>query len=261
LTINFTLCFITILGGLSLGHPPLNVIQMLWVNLIMDVLGAIALGTEPYNEDSNNKSKRISRREKIMMPQMWRQVIIQSAYQIFVMMILMYLGGLIFFDETVNLIRTPLRNLDGSGTDRLKLDTICFHTFILMNMFNMINCRSVEPYDINVFKTLLNNKFFWFIFIGEIVVQQFMIYGGGSSILSSVLLGTAELSVPMQITCWCLGAFSLVVNIVLKQIPIDRFEELCPNLEGEGSDKLGNVIAKAREGYNKRVQDVISAGA
>lgn len=52
LTINVSLCFITILAGLSLGHVPLNVIQMLWVNLIMDVLGAIALGTEPYAKDA-----------------------------------------------------------------------------------------------------------------------------------------------------------------------------------------------------------------
>jgi Ca2+-transporting ATPase len=34
-----------------MGHTPLNVIQMLWVNLIMDVLGAIALGTEPAKKD------------------------------------------------------------------------------------------------------------------------------------------------------------------------------------------------------------------
>lgn len=31
-----------------MGVPPLNVIQMLWTNLIMDILGAIAIGTEPY---------------------------------------------------------------------------------------------------------------------------------------------------------------------------------------------------------------------
>jgi Ca2+-transporting ATPase len=48
LTINLVICFITILGGATLGHTPLNVIQMLWTNLIMDILGAIAIGTEPF---------------------------------------------------------------------------------------------------------------------------------------------------------------------------------------------------------------------
>jgi len=77
LTINISICFVTILGGLSLGHPPLNVVQMLWVNLIMDILGAIAIGTEPYTKDDVDAEKpkketRISRKSLIMTPEMWR---------------------------------------------------------------------------------------------------------------------------------------------------------------------------------------------
>jgi hypothetical protein len=89
------------------------------------------------------------------------------------------------------LIRAPLRNADGSGTDRLRLDTICFHTFILMNLFNQINSRVVDANEINVFKTLFNNPLFWLIFAGELVVQHLMVNGGATSILASVLLGTA----------------------------------------------------------------------
>jgi len=109
MTINISLCFVIILGGLSLGHPPLNVVQMLWVNLIMDILGAIAIGTEPYKKDANDKSQRISRRDKIMLPEMWRQITVHALYQILVMIVLMYFGGLMFFDETFNLIVAPLR--------------------------------------------------------------------------------------------------------------------------------------------------------
>jgi P-type Ca2+ transporter type 2C len=50
LTINIVICTITIIGGCTLGHAPLNVVQMLWTNLIMDILGAIAIGTEPYKK-------------------------------------------------------------------------------------------------------------------------------------------------------------------------------------------------------------------
>jgi len=46
---------------------PLNVVQMLWVNLIMDVLAAIALCTEPYDKEEKvtyeNRSSRISRKQ------------------------------------------------------------------------------------------------------------------------------------------------------------------------------------------------------
>lgn len=56
MTVNISIVFVTIIGGLFLGHTPLNVIQMLWINLIMDSLGAIAIGTEPYKKDLNTVS-------------------------------------------------------------------------------------------------------------------------------------------------------------------------------------------------------------
>jgi P-type Ca2+ transporter type 2C len=69
LTINLVICFITVIGGCTIGKTPLNIIQMLWVNLIMDVLGAIALGTEsPGNENIS----RISRKDGIINAVMWR---------------------------------------------------------------------------------------------------------------------------------------------------------------------------------------------
>lgn len=74
LTINIVLCFITILGGVTLGFTPLNVIQMLWTNLIMDILGAIAICTEPYNP--NHQGSRISRKSQIILPEMWRQILV-----------------------------------------------------------------------------------------------------------------------------------------------------------------------------------------
>jgi Ca2+-transporting ATPase len=78
---NFSICFLTIIGGLTLGRPPLNIVQMLWVNLIMDVLGAIAIATEPYNNHS--VSQRVSRdikKNPLMQPAMWRQIIFMSMY-------------------------------------------------------------------------------------------------------------------------------------------------------------------------------------
>jgi len=73
MTINLVICTITVIGGFTIGHTPLNVIQMLWTNLVMDVLGAIALGTEPPNKDQSKASTtRVSRKDKIITPFMWR---------------------------------------------------------------------------------------------------------------------------------------------------------------------------------------------
>ena len=71
LTINIVICFITILGGATTGTTPLNVIQMLWVNLIMDILGAIAIGTEPYKSsgiapEGGDAYIRVSRKHSIL---------------------------------------------------------------------------------------------------------------------------------------------------------------------------------------------------
>ena len=45
-------------------------------------------------------------------------------------MILMYFGGLILFKNSINLIFDPLRKNDGSPSDRLRLDSIIFNTFV-----------------------------------------------------------------------------------------------------------------------------------
>ena len=135
----------------------------------------------------------------------------------------MYFGNLIFFEQSFNLVQTPFRNADGSPTDRLTLNTICFHTFILMNLFNQINCRVVNPNELNVFKTLFNNGYFWLIFIFEILLQHLFIKAANSN-LGSALLGTAPLTQEMQLTCWLLGATSLLVNLVLKKIPLANFK-------------------------------------
>lgn len=82
LTINITLCFVVFLSGLTLGHSPFNVIQLLWINLIMDTLATIAICTEPFevNKKISTQSTRISRREKIMNAIMWRNILGQFVY-------------------------------------------------------------------------------------------------------------------------------------------------------------------------------------
>merc|ERR1719453_886303 len=74
LTINISLCLIVVLSSATLGNSPFGVIQLLWINLIMDTLAAIAICTEPYNARSRDEksSNRISRRDKILTGYMWR---------------------------------------------------------------------------------------------------------------------------------------------------------------------------------------------
>jgi hypothetical protein len=114
----------------------------------------------------------------------------------------MYFGGLTFFDESPDLIEWELDGLSSddlvSQRNRLTLDTMCFHTFILMNLFNQINCRIIDPDSMNIFKTLspLHHTMFWVVLIFEVVVQQSMIHFCENGLLSKIL-GAAPLSVGM----------------------------------------------------------------
>ncbi|KAM0068164.1 putative P-type Ca(2+) transporter [Helianthus debilis subsp. tardiflorus] len=47
LTVNVAALIINVVAAVSSGDVPLTAVQLLWVNLIMDTLGALALATEP----------------------------------------------------------------------------------------------------------------------------------------------------------------------------------------------------------------------
>lgn len=63
LTVNITLCFSVVLTSLTLGRINFNVVQLLWINLIMDTFGAIAICTEPYQKqrllEAKDKGEKI----------------------------------------------------------------------------------------------------------------------------------------------------------------------------------------------------------
>lgn len=78
----------------------------------------------------------------------------------------------------------------------MQLDTICFHSFILMNLFNSINCRLVDTKELtqlNIFRTLFNNFTFWIVFLLEMAIQDVMIRAGDWG-LGSAIVGTTTLT-------------------------------------------------------------------
>lgn len=253
-TVNIVICIVTVLGGATIGQIPLNVVQMLWTNLIMDVLGAIALGTEPPTQDRSRAcSSRISRGDKIMLPVMWRQILVQAAYQLLVMATLMYFGTFMFFSETFNIVTEGRRDPEtGLATSRLVLNTIMFYTFILMNLFNQFNCRILDADEINMFKGVQTNPLFWIVTLLEFFITILMVRAG-SSRLGSAVLGTAALTTGQTIVCWVLGALSLVVNVASKRLPMKPFRAFSEvvDLEAEKKNEMVNTFMAAAESQFK----------
>ena len=73
MTVNIICVFLVFLGGISIGRSPFSVTQMLWLNMIMDTLGAISLATEPPHP-TNLKQEKQKKTDKLIVPTMWRNI-------------------------------------------------------------------------------------------------------------------------------------------------------------------------------------------
>jgi P-type Ca2+ transporter type 2B len=91
LTVNFVALVMAFVGGAVLRESPLNPIQMLWVNLIMDTLASLALATEPPS-DELLKRKPYSKRESLITSQMWKFIIFQGLWQIVILGVILFKG-------------------------------------------------------------------------------------------------------------------------------------------------------------------------
>lgn len=243
LTINFSLVSIVFISGCTLGSVPFNVIQLLWLNLVMDILAAISLGTEPITERNDvpveNKETRISRAAKIFVPGMWRNIVVQSVYQIIVVLLLLYFGTFIFFEEPYNLITATLRDKDGVPTSKMTMDTMIFFTYFLMNMINQINCRLVEEGQWNVCLTLFNNGIFWVVFFAEMAVTHLMLFFGKTE-LGTKVLGVTRLTLMQYCVCWGLAVLSMPLFILTqKKFPMKPFQTLLQKFDLESDNAPG----------------------
>jgi len=169
----------------------------------------------------------VSRTEKLIKAVMWRNILPQVAYQVTVMIILMFARGAMFDlhgdkmpkdSGSINIVTDKLRFPDNTPTGRLRKDTLCFHTFMLMNIINMVNCRVVNEEQNNVFITLgiRSSKMFWMIFLLELIVQNAFVWlpniTSGPFKVCGALLGTGDMPFTMHITAWVFGLFVLAIR-------------------------------------------------
>jgi len=68
---------------------PLNAVQMLWVNLVMDTLGALALSTEPPAVDVLERQP-MHKDDQIISPVMWRNILCHAFIQIIMLLVLIF---------------------------------------------------------------------------------------------------------------------------------------------------------------------------
>ena len=111
LTVNFCACLLVFICACIGNETPLTTIQMLWINLIMDSLGSLALATEPPYEELLYRSPT-KKDESIINGKMWKHIIFQSFFQLLLLLFL-YLYGPFFIREKdyVRLAENEIINL------------------------------------------------------------------------------------------------------------------------------------------------------
>ncbi|CBI26325.3 unnamed protein product, partial [Vitis vinifera] len=129
LTVNVAALVINFVAAVSAGEVPLTAVQLLWVNLIMDTLGALALATEQPTKELMEKPP-MGRTEPLISNIMWRNLLAQALYQIAVLLTLQFKGESIF------------------GVSEKVKDTLIFNTFVLCQVFNEFNARKLEKKNV-----------------------------------------------------------------------------------------------------------------
>ena len=89
LTVNVVALIVAFIAAVVGGETPLNVLQLLWVNLIMDTLAALALATENPTPDLLDQQP-YGRNEPLISPNMWKHILLQSLYQLLFIFIILY---------------------------------------------------------------------------------------------------------------------------------------------------------------------------
>ncbi|KAJ8760695.1 hypothetical protein K2173_017721 [Erythroxylum novogranatense] len=191
LTINvaaFVLIFIT---AVSFGEVPLTAFQILWVNVIVDIVAALALFNAQPSDDLMLRGPPVNQSQLLMISTlMWINLSVQAFYQVIVLLTLLFKGTQVF------------------GLTEKVTHTLVFNTFVLCQVFNLLNVRLMEKKKI--FEGLRKSKMFIMVFMLIILVQVLTVE------VMNKAAGTGKLDRKQWIACISLATGSWIMSLVVK---------------------------------------------
>ncbi|CDR42787.1 CYFA0S10e02256g1_1 [Cyberlindnera fabianii] len=216
LTVNITAVVLTFVSALvdTDGHSVLTAVQLLWINLIMDTLAALALATDKP-DDSVLDRKPEGRSKTLISVSMWKMIIGQASLQLIITFVLYFAGGKIFHGSD-----------DITDHQQQQLNALTFNTFVWLQFFKLWVTRKLDEGDgietvrgrmtannLNFFEHFFRN--WWFLGIAFIIAgAQVMIMFVGGTAFSIVRQTPAQWGV--AIIC---GMLALPWGIVIRLIP------------------------------------------
>lgn len=236
LTVNVVALIIVIVGASITKSTPLQAIQLLWVNLIMDSLAALALATELPTKELLNRPPQ-NRNDYIVSRKMVKHVLGKAIWMAACLFVCMFAGEY-FIVEPVEKWRygrdskyvfpgrlytrggQPLYILhEKDGASRHM--TFIFTMFVVMQIFNMFPARKIRD-ELNIFEGLHKNFMFILIFVfiagGQIILTQL-----GGMVMK---VHPDGLSIEQWGEAVGIAASILVIDFILKFVPDEWFPKL-----------------------------------
>eukprot|EP00051_Salpingoeca_urceolata_P008421 m.105824 g.105824 ORF g.105824 m.105824 type:complete len:715 (+) comp15742_c0_seq2:1-2145(+) len=211
LTVNFTailFLFIVIIADPDgrAESAPLKSVQLLWVNLIMDTLAAVALATETAKE-TVLLNKPYDKNEPLLTAYSARRMIMQVVMQTATFLVVLYAG-----EDWFSSHKDPLSADDQEAQFGREHYTVAFNVFVFSQLFNEINSRKLKP-ALNVFKGLGSHQLFVVVWVFAFAVQVMLVTFGGS------FSKTTPLSIYQWLGCVGVGMLPLVWTFLWNLLP------------------------------------------
>jgi len=201
LTVNVVAICVAFIGAIDDGESPLTAVQLLWVNLLMDTLAALALATEAPTEELLNRMP-YGRFSSLITPSMWRTIGGGAVYQLTILLFTL------FGAANVGWLHIP-----AGEEGKPVVHTIVFNTFVFCQVFNEVNCRKLHN-ELNVFQHLSKNYIFMGVIVFSVVIQAILVeFCGGFA-------QTVPLSGNQWVFCLILASGTLPWGILLRLIPV-----------------------------------------
>eukprot|EP00271_Cylindrocystis_brebissonii_P011180 TRINITY_DN2805_c0_g1_i1.p1 TRINITY_DN2805_c0_g1~~TRINITY_DN2805_c0_g1_i1.p1 ORF type:complete len:383 (+),score=87.27 TRINITY_DN2805_c0_g1_i1:65-1150(+) len=195
---------LNMVAALGKGDVPLLTVQMLWLDLIQDTFGAVALASEPPREGLL-KQLPVDRDGSLITAVMARNIVGQAAYQLCLTLTLWFKGK-----DFLNLGSEYVGGERLGKNSEVLIRTVLFNTFVFCQIFNQFNCRTLNEW--NVFEGILKNHIFILMCAIEIICQIIIVEFMGT------VGGTVSLNWRQWLLCLVLGALSLPVCLLFKML-------------------------------------------
>jgi Ca2+-transporting ATPase len=180
LTINVSALVIAFLGPFFGVKPPFTILQLLWINVIMDTLASIALCSEPPRKALMLLPPK-RRDENILTRAMLWNIFSTAAFLVVMMMTLLLLmkGSPDHPGLFASRLDEPVRWSGEFPEFTVRQVSIFFTVYVLFQVWNEVNCRSLVP-EVSGLHGLFHNRVFLGIIAVTVVVQVLIVSLGGA---------------------------------------------------------------------------------